>query len=482
LDFLRKIKTRIALSFSLLFLIVAIPAIIYALHQVNMFFEGMYLEQMKAAGLAISDIFVNLPSASYDSLAERISEITSSSVFLISENGQILARHLESESANGSEILSMPILTADTVMATERIKHKFITLGARRFLQVQAELPGGKKLLQVKSFGAVSMLMTRMREVIIWASFLGLVALVAVAFWVSANITRPIEELTLLAQKIRSGHLPDKTEVKSPDEVGDLADALNDIVDSLKQARERLSRLENMRRDFFANVSEQLKTPLLTIQEDVERLLQSHYDGETASRELLEKALAQSCSLERIIHALIEISKMEFGEATLEFRTLSLKHLIDSAETTFRKTAENKGLQFEIELPREAEGITAFGDERLLSLALGNLISNAIDFTDHGLVRIACRDEDDRIRIAVEDSGRGIAQDQLERIFERLYKVDSPQRKEMDRTGLGLAIAKHVIDAHDQKLEVESKLGVGSKFIFWLKKYDESDDGLLNLT
>jgi two-component system phosphate regulon sensor histidine kinase PhoR len=472
LKFFRKIKTRIALSFSLLFLIVAIPAIIDAIYHVNLFFEGMYLEQMRAAGLTVGATFQNVPPENYDSLTTAISNITSASAFLLSKDGQIVAGHYENNLADTAGLLSMPIISSDTNDIKEPIRRRFIQFGRLRYLQMQIDLPGGMKLLQVKSFSTLSMLMVRMREVIIWGSFLALIALIAVAFWVAANITRPLEKLTMLAQDIRSGQLPQKTEIRSPDEVGDLAEALNDIVDDLNIKKERIGQLETIRRDFFANVSQDLKAPLVNIKEMLGALQK---DGSLRDKErgkLLEQALSQTQNLERIMHALIEISKIEFGEAMIELHEIQLGNLVSSVGESFRMQARRKNLQFDIDFPRELDGTMILGDEGLLTVALGNLVSNAIDFTDKGHIRIGWRDEGTEVVIRVEDSGRGIPQDQIERIFERLYRTNLQGRREIDRIGLGLAITKHIIDAHGQKLEVQSKLGIGSIFSFTLKKVD----------
>jgi len=470
-QFLKRIKTRIALTFSLLFLAVAIPAIIYAFHQVNIFFEGVYLQQMKAAGQTVAGLIEHGLIAEFDSLTAEISRITGSNVVLFSERGQIISRRYEGSIHDTAAALTYPIL--DHIEGSSEnddgIRHRFIKVGPRRYLQVQNELPGGMKLLQVKSLRRVTVLVQRMREVIFWSSFLGLITLIAVAFWVSAKITRPIEELTAFAQRIRAGDLPQKTKIKSPDEVGVLGDAMNDIVDDLQGARERMARLENLRRDFFANVREELEYPLMNIQTGFERL--KFDDGTNADlRRAVDLALVQSQKLRRIIHTLIEISELEFGEISLEMKTVSAKKLIEAVAEGSRMAIESKGLVLEVDIPHLLETTMVTGDEKLLKIVFHNLLSNAIDFTEKGFVRILSDDDGERIKITVEDSGVGIPRSDMERIFERFYRVKSERPDGEKRTGLGLAVAKHIMNAHGQRLEAESILGVGSKFSIWLDK------------
>jgi len=466
LNFLKKIKTRIALSFSLLFLAVAIPAIIYAFSQVNLFFEGLYLQQMRVATLTARALFNQGAQNDFDKLVSDVSNITSSTVFLISPEGDLLARSYEDSRADTETVLSYPIPGADTM--EQDVKHNLIRIGGRRFLQVQSELDGGYKLLQVKSFSRASMLMKRMREVIFWSSFLGLVALVAVAFWVSAKITRPLEELTIVAQQIRTGELPPKTNIRSPDEVGDLALALNEIIDSLSRSRERLGKLESIRSEFFANVKGRLELPLVQIQSALESYMASSRYKDSARDDRLENALSQARSLQRIIHTLIDISALEFGEANLRIEKVPIKRLLVDVTDEFVEPVTRRGLAFDLELAEGIENCDVLGDERLLRIVLESLLTNAADYTEKGSIRLACADEGGKISISVEDTGPGIPQDQLDRIFERLYKVDNDSQDE--HFGLGLSIAKHIIKAHGQKLEAESRLGVGSKFSFQLDK------------
>jgi signal transduction histidine kinase len=464
MQFLKRIKVRIALTFSILFLFFAIPAIFYASSQVNLFFTGMHIQQMRIAGMTASTMFDKLPESRYDSLTADISRLTLTSVFLIAPNGAISSRHYADGSADTSALLSIPILnpTSDSGV----VRYKFIQLNFVRFLKLQTELPGHYKLLQVKSFTGASELIARAQQIIIWSSFLGLVALIAVAFWVSAKITQPIEELTEVAQKIRLGHLPDKTNVKSPDEVGDLADALNDIIESLSQYRARLTRLEGMRRDFFGNINEKLEHPVKMIKENLEFLKRNNPSDIPEFKQHLDQAREQTRNLKKIIHTLIEISELEFGEMSLEIKAVPIKPLIEKVIGKYQERAVQKGLALLSELSPELEEVSVEGDFKLLRLALDHLVSNAVEFTAKGSVKISVIEEDGAIRITVEDTGDGIPADRLDRIFERFYQVEPTP----ENAGLGLAIVKHILDAHERKIEVESIVGVGSKFSFWLRR------------
>jgi signal transduction histidine kinase len=471
-EFLRRIKTRIALTFSLLFIVFTVPAIIYAVNQVNLFFNGIYLEQMRAVGLALAAVsdMGELPDS--DSLTAEVSRITGSNVVLFAESGEILARRFEGSAHDTSSALYFPILrvVTDTTAQFERIQHKFVQRGGRRYLQVQTELAGGMKLLQVKSLQRVTMVARRVREVIIWSSFLGLIALIAVAFWVSANISRPIERLTEFARQIRTGENPSPTDIRSPDEVGDLADVMNAIVSDLNRARDRMDHLETVRRDFFANIGQELERPLGKINGALADLRRSP-ELDAAARESLDQAAAQTRGLQRIIHTLMEISALEYGEVSLAMRSFPLADLIKPLADKYHGRIESRGLEFVIEMTPEQGAMRMRGDRRLLRIVLRNLLNNAIDFTEKGIIKIIVADEGEKAKITVEDTGPGIPQEEVDRIFERFYRVKTGQPRDDERPGLGLAMAKHIMEAHGQKLEAESTLGVGSKFSIWLDRF-----------
>jgi signal transduction histidine kinase len=463
LEFLKRIKVRIALSFSLLFLIGAVPVIIYALNQVDLFFEGMFLQQMRVAGLtaiSLSDRDINV-----DSLASNISKITSTSVYIISGDGRLLSHYSEEPLPDTALLLTVPIQDrpGDTLNPAP---HRFIGIGNRRYLQVQALMSNGSRLLMVKSLSSVSMLKARMREVIIWSSFLGLVALFAVAFWVSANITKPLEKLTEQAAKIRLGRFPEKTDIRSPDEVGELAGALNGIVDNLNQAKYDLTRMEKTQRSFYSQIGERLARPLRIIREQLGGIIDSSNSIDAESKERLTMAAAQTRKVEDVINTLIEISRLEYGETLLEPAPVRLSSLVESAVKHFEHDATSKGLRFE-KICKPGD-LSVLADKYYLKMALENLLSNAIDFTEEGFVRIKCEGFESMVTIGIEDSGRGIPRDQLARIFDHFYRVEPSDAN--SRAGLGLALAKEIVKAHGQKLEVESRLGIGSHFTFCLPR------------
>jgi signal transduction histidine kinase len=224
--------------------------------------------------------------------------------------------------------------------------------------------------------------------------------------------------------------------------------------------------LEKTQRDFFSQIGERLEQPLLVIQEQLNCIIDVENSTDMEGRKRLSLALTQAKRVQEIIHTLIEISQLEYGEITLDLRTVRLKQIMDSTAAQFINEATRKGLCFKTIC--RPDNLSVLADEKQLKLALENLISNAIYFTNEGFVTVICEESGSMVLIRVEDSGRGIPQNQIDRIFERFYRVEPADAG--NGAGLGLVLAKEIIRAHGQILEVESRLGVGSYFSFCLPK------------
>ncbi|MBD3235426.1 MAG: HAMP domain-containing protein [Candidatus Eisenbacteria bacterium] len=226
----------------------------------------------------------------------------------------------------------------------------------------------------------------------------------------------------------------------------------------------RLHRLERMRRDFVANVSHELKTPITSIKGAVETLR----DGALAAPEDAERFLRiiarQSQRLNAIVDDLLNLSRIELeAERTAIARHDSrICQILSSALQTCQSKADQKQIAVEIDCP---QGLRAEVNGELLESALVNLIDNAIKYSDpRKPVRIAAESRAGMLEISVADEGSGIAEEHLDRIFERFYRVDKARSRQMGGTGLGLAIVKHIAKAHGGHVTVESRLGRGSTF------------------
>src|SRR3990167_266899 len=225
-------------------------------------------------------------------------------------------------------------------------------------------------------------------------------------------------------------------------------------------------RVEAIKRDFVANVCHELRTPLASIKGYAETLL----DGALNDRATLKKFLTiidrHANRMTAIIDDLLTISMIESHQMQLKLEAVDIKGLINSVLQGFEKNARDKGLKLIFDMRDDLPAVTA--DRVRLEQVIVNLVDNAIKYTNQGEVKISARKEDNAMRIDVEDTGIGIPEKDIPRIFERFYRVDKGRSRELGGTGLGLAIVKHIIQAHKGKIWVESQLGKGTTFRFTL--------------
>jgi two-component system phosphate regulon sensor histidine kinase PhoR len=224
-----------------------------------------------------------------------------------------------------------------------------------------------------------------------------------------------------------------------------------------------LRQLERVRQDFVANASHELKTPLAAIQAIVETLLDSAMHDPDHSVRFLQRIQENTDRLQRLVHDLLTLGRIESGEEVLEQQPLPVQAAVAACLTRQEHRAAAKGLR--LELVPAAEPVTALADEEALAVILDNLVDNAIKYTSpRGRVILCWFAEQREAVVQVEDTGVGIPEKDLPRIFERFYRVDKARSRELGGTGLGLSIVNHLVQALGGRISAASQLGAGSTF------------------
>jgi len=230
-----------------------------------------------------------------------------------------------------------------------------------------------------------------------------------------------------------------------------------------------LRRLERLRQEFVANVSHELKTPLSIIKACVETLLDGAVDDPQYRRPFLEQLDSQSNRLHALILDLLSLARIESGEELFDFQPIPICEIVNTCLERHRPRAETKGQTFETMPPADGETLAVWADEEALEQILDNLLDNAVKYTPPGgRVSVRWRREGEQVCLEVADTGIGIPEADLPRIFERFYRVDKARSRELGGTGLGLSIVKHLAQAMRGSVRAASRLGQGTTFTLYL--------------
>lgn len=239
---------------------------------------------------------------------------------------------------------------------------------------------------------------------------------------------------------------------------------------STEQEIKSLKLLEEYRKDFVGNISHELKTPIFSIQGYLHTLLDGGMHDENINVKYLRRAAKNAERLQNIVEDLEAISKLESGKMVLDIRKFDIKSLMQEVLQDLQVYAQEKNITLRFK-EGASQSFNVLADREKIRQVLNNLVINSIKYgNEGGLTRVSFYDIDKNILIEVSDNGLGIEENHLKHLFDRFYRVDTSRSRAQGGSGLGLSIVKHIIEAHNQTINVRSTVGVGSTFGFTLKK------------
>jgi len=244
----------------------------------------------------------------------------------------------------------------------------------------------------------------------------------------------------------------------------------------LKKKNEELKALDQIKDEFVNNISHEFRMPLAIIQESIRQIVEGMF-GQINEKQLkyLNMSLRNIDRLKSLIDNLLDISKIEKGKLDIQKSLVSIGGIINEVVSDFSQKVEKKGLSIHSHLPDHAIEILA--DKDKISQVLFNLVGNAYKFTEKGSIEISLKENDSFIECIVSDTGRGIASKNLPNLFSKFHQIDQKEYTQEKGTGLGLVIAKQIIELHDGQIYVESQEGIGTKFSFTLPKSNVTPHG-----
>jgi histidine kinase len=289
-------------------------------------------------------------------------------------------------------------------------------------------------------------------------------AAVLVSLLVSRRVVEPVRRMMAASQRIADGHYDERVVVRgipAPEEM----DELDQLAVTFNQMAARLERTESMRRQLIGDVAHELRTPLSTIKGSLEGLMDGMLEPDEANLLQLHREAER---LQRLVADLQELSRVEAGALELKLQPASVGDLIASAAERLGRQFEDKGVSLEVDLPPDLPSVLA--DEDRIGQVLLNLLGNALQYTPAGkAVRISARGAAAEVQFEIQDEGIGIPAEHLQHIFTRFYRVDPSRSRAGGGSGIGLTIAKHLVERQGGRIWAESLgAGQGSRFTFIL--------------
>lgn len=376
---------------------------------------------------------------------------------------EFAARSLVLADANGSVIQSPPHLRAGRLSAAQRDEAAAITVAGRTVGYLSFDVPNARRSDRRPVSPPEADFLRRIGSAMIASALLTALPALLLGLILARTLTRPLTELTAATRAMAAGDLHQQVVVRSQDEIGELATAFN-------QMSADLARASHLRKQMTADLAHDLRTPLTILRGYTQGLQEARIQGAPPLYTLMHDEVVH---LQRLVEDLRILSLADAGELPLNRRPVDPRALIERAGLAYIVVAEQQGVALRLEPGDEPLPSVSVDTDRMAQV-LNNLVSNALRHTSQGEIVLSAEQQAGRVALQVRDTGAGIQPDDLPYVFDRFYRGDKSRARSDDSparessSGLGLAIAKAIVEAHGGSIHVASTPGRGSTFTITL--------------
>ena len=444
---------------------VGLAAVYYGM--VSQYTQERQLDQMSGIAEHVCEVVREENAAAQPRLLdmmELLSESVPCKLVLMDANGRLLL------STGVSETLSPEALGSDTLLLLgadagykgqltglfsqpEQVAARSVSLGDRKLIVVVSGLQN-----------AAESTMDALMRIFTTASYGALLVMLLAVYFTANRMTRPLKSMSYTARRFGQGHFDVRVRVVGDDEMAELAMAFNNMADSLDKN-------EQMRASFIANVSHDLKTPMTPLSGFVDGILDGTIPPELQPH-YLQLVSDETRRLSRLVNTLLDLAKFESDEVELKMGPFDLCETVRQVLISFEKNIGDKGLS--LDLSMEDETITARGDADAIHRVVYNIVDNAVKFVPQGgELRIELDKKDRQAVCSICNSGEGVPAADLPHLFDRFYKTDKSRSLDRRGSGLGLYIAKTIIDRHGGSIKADSVPGESCTITFTLPLYQQ---------
>ena len=430
-------------------------------------------EKMEKAAQQIASMLEDMPmnynffvGTVVDGSIAAVKETIDCEVIIVNRSGNLVQSTLETGAA-----VSLPQAAVETVLSGEKFNSSaaFLhdqgntyTVGVP--IQLDEAVNGGVFVTarQVRIGSEVGAIL----PTFLLCGLTVLLVAVVLLYFITRQITRPLYEMAIAARSYAMGNFSRRITVAPEGELGTLAATFN-------QMAENLDKLETTRREFIADVSHELRTPMTTIGGFIDGILDGTIPPESEQKYLLLVS-EEVRRLSRMVNTLLDVAKIQSGEISYRMEPFDLSEVTYRVLLSMEDRLSEHSIRLEHDLPEDP--VWAVGDRDAIHRVVYNLVDNAVKFTDEqGTINVGLYCRNDKVFFSVRNTGKGIPEQEVGKIFERFYKTDKSRGEHRKGVGLGLYMVKSIIDAHGEDLYVSSEEGHFAEFTFTLKQAEEEE-------
>ena len=463
----RSLYTKIMLIMLVIIMSLTAVTAAFLMRGVRGYFLSDFYGQMRAA-FSDEELVQDLRSAAGDSGAAAMADILRAySGPLGIDSGKRNYYILDAETGEcltGSGDASAVGMTPNIVSALAG-KEGYASDSSAPYMDIALPIKSGESgyiIYIIDNKDTITELSTRLFTIILRAMLVGAVIAVLLSLTLAKTMVTPIQELTSAAEKVAGGNFEHSLEASDAgDEIGVLSRTFSDMARQLENNIDELQRSEQMRKEFVANVSHELRTPITSIRSYAETLEDTDGMPPEMQRDFLRVIVNESDRMTKIVQDLLTLSRFDAGSFQFDFDNFAFDKSVRDVYNAVLIEAQNHKHSFTLEIEPGMPMIR--GDRARIEQVLMNMVSNAIKYThDGGSIRLSAGFGDGKVWATVRDNGIGIPKEDIDKVFDRFYRVDKARSRESGGTGLGLSIAREIVLRHDGEISLESTPGKGT--------------------
>lgn len=419
---------------------------------IDRMFTSFYYNEMQKETEELTSHFIGMAESqdsSNEQMMSTFAEFSDVSIFNISKDGNVILHSGVHDRSDRSFIQASDV---SRIFAGKSVDFEYKDPAGHSYFIIGKPIMEGdttqSALYVMSSTESMKQSLASIRNLLLIAGIGAFILAIGITGVIAMILSRPLIKMQKATRKIAAGELETRLSIRSNDEIGFLAEAINDLAVDLQRYRDT-------RQEFLANISHELRTPITYLEGYTKVIKDGLYETEGERDLYLDIIHQEAHRLQHLVDDLFELAKMEEGKVTLTQEWIDLSQLAEQAVRRVELKAKEKGLLLKLQLSGDAYMIR--GDQKRMEQIIMNLLENAIRYTDEGEIIVHMEFAADAATLIVEDTGIGIPEEELPYIFERFYRVEKSRSRQYGGSGLGLSIVKKLVELHGGKIRMISQ-------------------------